>query len=202
MNRKDFKSLHVEFLRKTKESKRDRRWFAKILPERPRNIWFMSVLPPIHGLEILDLCGGYGMYGAYLQAVKRLSFGYTCLDNDKQRVEHGPKYFKNFGLKEPRFIHGDMRDPLPLQDNSYDLVWLFGWCQVKNDCIKLFNEVNRVLKPKGFFIFNMARKSVIKYVTRYSREELRNLLKLTKFNIIKLENILNKVDFGVVAVKN
>ena len=142
------------------------------------------------------------MYGAYLQAVKGLSFRYTCLEKEKHRIDHGSEYFKNFGLKEPRFINGDMRDPLPLQDDLFDMVWLFGWCQGKNDCVKLFNEVNRVLKPKGFFIFNMAKKSLVKYVTRYSREELTNLLKLTSFNVIKLENIPNKVDHGVVAVKN
>jgi len=199
MNIQTFKRLHVEFLRKTKEPPMHRRWFEKILPERTRNRWFMSVLPQIDGLKILDLCGGYGQYGAYLQAVAGLSFGYTCLEKEKHRVEQGPEYFKTFGLEEPSFTNSNVNRPLPLQDDSFDMVWLFGWCNGKKNCNKLFKDVSRVLKPKGYFMFNMARKSVTKYKTRYTRKGLLNLLEKTGFTVIRLDLIPNKVDFGVVA---
>ncbi|MBA7497140.1 hypothetical protein ES702_07750 [subsurface metagenome] len=198
MNAKRFKELHMKFLGNVDDPSRS--WFQKIITERHRDRWFLRVLPPLKGLDVLDLCGGYGMFGAYLKSVRELSFNYTCLDKDKLRIDLGPEYFKTFNLKPQRFILHNISNPLPTPPNRFDMVWLFGWCSSFFNCIKLFREVSRVLKPKGRFIFNMARAGG--YKTKYSRKGLLELLKKTNFNVLKLDKIPNGVDFGVVAIKS
>ncbi|GAG93453.1 unnamed protein product, partial [marine sediment metagenome] len=119
----EFKKTHIEFLRRNKDPSNNPKWFNKILTERTRDLWFLSVLPSLDGLDIIDLCGAYGMFGAYLQGVKELSFKYTCLDIDIHRINRGPEYFKTLGLREPQFIWHDINHPLPLITDSFDMVW-------------------------------------------------------------------------------
>jgi len=209
MNPKRFKKLHGEFLRSNKDKisqfwgyEINPRWFNRVLSDPiPRYRWFRSVLPDINGLKILDLCGAFGMFGAYLKSVKGYSFEYTCFDKDEPKLDFGPEYFKAFGLKPPRFVLGNIYNPLQFMNDSFDMVWLMGWCakRVKNNFDGLFKEVNKVLRPKGYFIFNMA---FTEYKTRSSREELIDLLENTGFTILRLDKIPNKVDFGVVAHKS
>lgn len=194
----EFKKMHIEFLRRNNDPSSNPKWFNKILTERPRDLWFLSVLPSLDGLDVIDLCGAYGMFGAYLQGVKGLSFNYTCLDIDGHRIEKGPEYFRTFGLIETQFILHDVNDPLPLTTDSFDMVWLFGWCQARINCESLFREVCRVLRPRGHFIFNMAKNGT-RYYTRYTKEGLLSLMDRTGFTVIRLDTIPNNVDFGVVA---
>lgn len=195
MNFNEFKALHLKFMRNHPEPATS--WFSKILPERERTKWFLSALRTLKDKEVLDLCGGYGEFGAYLQA-KKFSFNYTCLDINSHRIKCGPEYFRTFGLKEPAFLLHDVKKPLPLPKDMFDVVWLFGWCDSYFDCDQLFREVHRVLKNGGIFLFNMAKSTATHYQTRYSRKNLLTLLERTDFSLVRLDSI-DAQDFGVVA---
>lgn len=207
--RSEFKRIHTEFLNSNIEQmsqfyryKLNSRWFYRVLSDDiPRYQWFLHNLPDVNGLEVLDLCGSFGMFDAYLRFVNGYSFEYTSLDKDVTKLDFGSEYFKAFGLKPPRFIWADVNKPLPFPKNIFDMVWLIGWCDKaeKKNCDGLFKEVHRVLRPKGCFILNMAYKIMI---TRYSKEELSALLENAGFTIQRLELVPNKVDFGVVAHKS
>ena len=135
--------------------------------------------------------------GAYLKAVKNLVFKYTCLEIIKGRVEGGLKYFSDLNI-EGTFIKGDVNEPLPFSENSFNIAYLLGWCDPYYNCDELFSEILRVLKPNDKFLFNMAKKG--HYKTRMNREELLNLLIRQKFKVISLKTITD-VDYGVIAKK-
>lgn len=198
INNEEFKKCHVKFLREHPEQ--NTKWFETLLPERPRDTWFLRVLPPIKkDSHVLDLCGGYGTFGAYLQSIKKLSFNYTCLDQSEHRIGCGSDYFRVFGLQEPQLVLYNARDhPLPFPSQHFDMVWLFGWCDRYFDCVQLFEETNRILKPKGHFLFNMAKSTSTHYETRFTKEQLFAVLKQTGFIVLHLDEI-DGTDFGVVV---
>ena len=196
MSDKEFKSLHVSFLKKHNAIK----WFLVSPFEGLRGRWFFPIVPNVNGMNVLDLCGAYGAFGAYLQATKGLRFNYTCLDANKHIIGLGPAYFKEFGLKEPNFIIHNIKKPLPFEVGEFDMIWLFGWCDPLFDCNRLFKEIHKVLRPNGMFIFSMA-VSTADYKTRYTESELRKLLKETRFIIDSLSVIDHSKDFGVIVRK-
>ena len=197
-----FKKKHVKFLKEHPE--KSTAWFLKTVPERPRGRWLLKALQHfsirLSGKRVLDLCGGYGAYGAYVQSMHNVPFTYTVLDENPHRIKWGPAYFKAHGLKEPRFLLHDVRDPLPLEAGSYDVVWLFAWCDPLFECKALFSEVYRVLTPGGSFMFNMARPTATKYKTRMAAKDLRELLEDLGFKVLQLDG-LNSIDYVVLARK-
>lgn len=196
MSAEEFKTLHVSFLKEHNAIK----WFLVTPFEGLRGQWLFSIMPNIEGMNILDLCGAYGAFGAYLQATKGLEFNYTCLDANKNIIGLGPAYFREFGLEEPNFVIHNIKKSLPFEVGEFDMVWLFGWCDPLFDCNRLFKEIHKVLRPNGTFIFTMAI-STADYKTRYTENELRKLLKKVGFVIDSLFLIEHSQDFGVIVRK-
>ena len=194
LSEEEFKRFHYRFFRQNLDDKNSF-WFFKSI-NYPRNRWLLNQLTTIE-VEVLDLCGGYGVMGAYLKIVKGFRLNYTCLDINKDRIEGGSKYFHALGL-QGQFIRRDIRKRLPFPEDEFDVVYLLGWCDPYYDCDELFSEIWRVLKPNGKFLFNMAKKG--HYKTRMKRGELIVLLTRQNFKIVSLKTITD-VDYGVIAKK-
>jgi len=184
-------------------------WFLRVPAQNrdctgERGRWLLKQLPKVYvpNLFVVDLCGGHGEYGAYLQAVEGYRFRYVCIDRDKQRVDLGEEYFELFGL-EGRFFQGDVNNPLFFCGNTFDLALCFSWCQDKIACEPFFHEVHRVLKRGGNFMFNMCEAKSMKpnYVVGYSLEGLHGLLEKCGFLYRHVDVICGGSEFGVWARK-
>jgi len=160
MNLDEFTRLHQEFVKKHGIEE----WFLRVPAHTTdctgqRGQWLLKQLPKIYkpNMKVIDLCGGHGEYGAYLQAVEGYKFDYTCLDNNEKRIAVAPEYFNLFGL-EGKFIVHDVNDLLPFSEGTFELALCFAWCQNKINCNNFFREVHRILKPNGSFMMNMRSK--------------------------------------------
>ncbi len=107
-------------------------------------------------------------------------------------------------------IHADMFE-LPFKNNSFDkVVTMRVWNHLdRNDLIKAIKEVKRVLKNKGYLIFDAEDKSwlrrfigiIYKFIFRptgykiyqYSMRELYNILKNEGFIIEKVKFIQHRI---------
>lgn len=215
MNDEEFKRLHIKFHREHPEAVYPKGYWNVIPPERDQSRWLMSVLPPppLDGKDVLDLAGGYGMYGAYLKNVRKYKFNYTCLDIRWA----GPEYFKAFNLNPENHVYGDLRKPLTFPSERFDIVWMIGWTRALYGFPpeKIFREIHRVLKPQGHFYFDMAKPNPPlspsgQHYTSRTLEELKELLKRTKFTARRIDSmhhtliVLPKwkgVDFWMVEAK-
>ena len=194
MKEEEFLQIHDAFL--ISHPEKVTQWFVTV-PQSGRFRWFLSAIRPLKWTRALDVCGGYGEYASYMHTVEGRHFEYTCLDKEPHRIKYGPTYLEAFGLKGNFILH-DIRKPFPLPEEEFDMVWLFGWCDGYFDCHKLFNEVHRVLKDNGIFMFNMAYAG--KYKTKYSEIPLRELMKKTNFEVLKI-NKIDTVDHGIITRK-
>lgn len=194
---REFNRIHTQFL--GERPKHEAHGFKHNPPEKARTNWLLSVLPTMIGERVLDLCGGYGTCGAYLRFINEAKFDYTCLDINKHRVNCGVNYFNAFNLNEARFVLHDINQPLPFESESFDMIWLFGWCDNPFDCPKLFKEIYRILTEEGTFIFNMAKLGTA-YKTKHSEEGLREFLANVGFDIVLLESI-DQLDYGIIVTK-
>lgn len=103
---------------------------------------FMSLVPP--GQLGLDLgCGDGRLFNQLKKKTEHL-FG----------VDISGEMIKKIKSKSPLLIQADCSE-LPFPDNSFDIVIsAFLVVHLKNP-LDLFREVNRIVKYKGFFIFNL-----------------------------------------------
>lgn len=109
----------------------------------------------IEGLDssyrILDLGAGYGGSARYLAD----GFGCraTCLNISETQNDLNRRLTADAGLSElVDVVHGDFEN-LPDKDGTYDVVWSQDAILHSGDRGKVLDEVRRVLKPGGQFIF-------------------------------------------------
>lgn len=101
--------------------------------------------------RILDIGAGYG------GAARYVSWHYgarvDCLDISEKQNKYNKKKVAQSGLTQLiRVINGNFEN-IPLDDRSYDIVWCNDallHCEDREEAIK---EVNRVLRPGGWFVF-------------------------------------------------
>lgn len=116
-------------------------------------------------------------------------------------------YCKKRGLEN---IRQSSIEKLPFKDNTFDLVTCFDViCQqeVKNDT-RALHEFHRVLKPNGILILRVPAFNWLKSYHdvsvhtkhRYSRSEIKDLLKKTDFSFFKVSYI-NTILFPIVVIK-
>jgi len=96
------------------------------------------------GEQILEIGGGLG---TDLVQFAKNGGHVTNVDLSKKHLELAKKNFELRGLKGT-FIHGDAED-LPLENNTFDLVYSHGVLHHTPNTTKLINEIRRVLKPAG-----------------------------------------------------
>lgn len=98
--------------------------------------------------DILDLGSGSGQHAAILaRSGRRL----TLLDWSQENVDFSRRLFESMGV-QGRFLQGDMTQPLPFQDESFDTVFSCGVFEYFSDA-----QIVAILKEA----FRICRKRVI-----------------------------------------
>ncbi len=139
----------------------------------------------------------------------------TGLEISENMIKMANQNAKEYGLQSKvDYIQGNCLE-MPFDENSFDGVFSNGSLHEWEDPLKVFNEIKRVLKPKGFFCITDMRRDVsvilkwmIYFSTKpkeirpgflsslnasYTIEELRELLKQSRFN----EYMVYKEFFGL-----
>ncbi len=101
--------------------------------------------------RILDLGSGYG------GAARYVSWHYgckvDCLDISEKQNEVNTKKIKRAGLDQLiHVIEGDFQK-IPSEDSAYDIIWSNDALLHSEDRGKAIQEISRVLRPGGWFIF-------------------------------------------------
>lgn len=103
----------------------------------------------ISGKHVLDIGCGSGRTTAIL---KNLSSGYIGIDYSLEMIESCRKRFEGV-----RFLHGDVRDMSEFKDEEFDCV-IFSFNGLDSishdDRLKGLEEIRRVLKQDGLFVFS------------------------------------------------
>ncbi|ARS37378.1 class I SAM-dependent methyltransferase [Pontibacter actiniarum] len=98
-----------------------------------------NLLPADKGARILDVPSGAG---AFTQRLK---------DNGYSNIV-SVDVVNGLQIAHDQFIQGDMTKPLPFEDNSVDVVVCIDGIEHINKQFDFAREVNRILKPGGYFI--------------------------------------------------
>ena len=91
---------------------------------------------------------------------------------------------KSEGPLRVSFEKGDAED-MPFEDGTFDLVTSSNTLHLIKNPIKMFNEIHRVLKPKGRFSISDLRRSWLGILTKHVRasylpKEVKDLLSQSK----------------------
>ena len=106
------------------------------------------------GSMVLDVGSGRGLFAKQLAEAGYKVIG---IDFEKSIVGKANKEIKNWKLEgKLRFVEADVLD-IPFADTSFDAIYDFGLFEnlYKEDWAKYAEEINRVLKPGGFY-FNVS----------------------------------------------
>lgn len=90
------------------------------------------------------------------------------------------------------FEKGDAED-IPFEDNTFNLIISSNTLHLIKNPIKMFNEIQRVLKPDGKFIISDFRRSLLGIVSKhfrasYSPKEVKELLTKSKLQNWKVKD--------------
>ena len=110
-------------------------------------------LPPEinESARVLDIGAGYG--GSARQFVKARGGKLTCLNLSEVQNERNRRKNEERGLAEAiEVVDGNFED-LPFEADAFDVVWCQDSILHSGNREKVFQEVDRVLKPGGHFIF-------------------------------------------------
>ena len=108
-------------------------------------------------LDILDLGCGTGTNGLSLGKKYKESriINYDFSENmlKEARIKQKLFFLDKINLSPYSYICADI-EAIPLEENSLDLVWSSSTLQWCNQLDLVFNQVNKILKPGGLFIFS------------------------------------------------
>jgi SAM-dependent methyltransferase len=113
------------------------------------------------GADVLDAPCGYGRHSLVLA---REGYRVTGIDKSPALLEEARR--RAGAAPWPRWIQGDLREPLPFPDDSFDgVVNLFssyvGYYHEADD-VRFFGEVRRVLRPgRSFVLETMSRDRLV-----------------------------------------
>jgi sarcosine/dimethylglycine N-methyltransferase len=101
--------------------------------------------------RILDIGAGYGGAARYLAS----TFGckVTCLNLSEVENARNEEFNRAQGLEELIEVTTGSFEDIPFQDNAFDLVWSQDAILHSGDRPRVLEEVTRVLRPGGSFLF-------------------------------------------------
>jgi ubiquinone/menaquinone biosynthesis C-methylase UbiE len=102
----------------------------------------------LKGLEVAEVGCGPGGGSAYLTRTYSPS-SFTAIDINKDMVAWGSEHHREANL---RFVQGDAME-LPIDSNSVDVLLNLESSHCYPSRLRFFEEVMRVLRPGGFFMF-------------------------------------------------
>jgi len=114
-----------------------------------------SLLGPIKGKSVLEICIGTGVYSRAISRSGGVAFG---LDLSTEML----KQVKNSGGGRIYLIKGDAEN-IPIKASSIDAVICIRAIYFLPNLEKALNDINRVLRPEGLFIFNFFNTSALRY---------------------------------------
>lgn len=127
--------------------------YAELVDTKPHNAYYdrpavQSLIGPVEGMDILDAGCGPGVYAEWLlERGARV----TAFDASDKMVEHARKRVKG----RAEIYKADMEEPLDfLAGASFDGVLSALAVTYVKDHAGLFAEINRVIKPGGWFVFS------------------------------------------------
>jgi sarcosine/dimethylglycine N-methyltransferase len=162
-----------------------------------------SLLPSIdENTKVLDMGSGYGGSARYL--VSQFGCHVTCINLSDTENERNKVRTKEKGLEEYIDIHSDNFEKMPYDDESFDLIWMQDAILHSGNKEQVFKEVQRVLKPKGHFIFTDPMQSddcpdgvlepILKRIHLGELGSVKRYKKLAAENNLEVVNILEMPD--------
>jgi len=155
---------------------------------------FISVVKKweIKSGKILDVGCGTGLlaieFAKNLSGVEiiGLDLSDVALEVDRENIR------KSEVIERISFKKGDAED-IPFEDNTFNLVISSNTLHLIMNPIKMFNEIHRVLKPKGKFFISDFRRSWIGIFSRhvrasYSPKEVKTFLSQSKLQNWKVKD--------------
>ena len=148
--------------------------------------------------HVLDIGAGYGGAARYLAATAGCAV--TCLNLSEVENKRNRAQTEEQGLSDKvRVVHGSF-ESVPEEDASFDVVWSQDAILHSGDRERVLNEVARVLRPGGEFIFTDPMQAdrvpdVSALQPIYDRLSLPNLASVEFYT-----NALEQRGFEVVAV--
>jgi sarcosine/dimethylglycine N-methyltransferase len=103
------------------------------------------------GTRMLDIGAGYGGSARYL--AREHGHRVTCLNISKVQNRRNREMNAEQGLDELIDVFDGNFEDLPFEDDAFDLVWCQDSILHSGNRFKVFQEVDRVLRPGGEFIF-------------------------------------------------
>jgi sarcosine/dimethylglycine N-methyltransferase len=103
------------------------------------------------GTRVLDVGAGYG--GAARQIAKAHGCHVTCLNLSEVENERNRQQTAEQGLSHLIDVVDGSFEDLPFEDNQFDVVWSQDAMLHSGDRVRVLQEVARVLKPGGEFVF-------------------------------------------------
>jgi sarcosine/dimethylglycine N-methyltransferase len=101
--------------------------------------------------RVLDIGAGYGGAGRYLAS--RFGCHVTCLNLSETQNTRNREMTAKAGLdRHVEVVHGNFED-LPFGNDAYDVVWSQDAILHSGNRFKVLDEVTRVLRPSGQFLF-------------------------------------------------
>jgi ubiquinone/menaquinone biosynthesis C-methylase UbiE len=128
--------------------------YAALVDTKGHNAYYeqpatLSLLPEVHGLEVLDAACGTGRYAEWLSDH---GARVTAFDLSPRMLEHARR---RLGGKA-RIVQADLNQPLGfLSDASFDLVVCALGLDYVRDWDTVFAELARVLRVPGWLVFSI-----------------------------------------------
>jgi len=119
--------------------------------------------------RVLDLGAGYG--GSARELAKARNWQVTCLNLSAVQNERNREKNRERDLEAKIDVYDGNFEEIPFADESYDIVWSQDSFLHSGERLKIFEEVNRVLRPGGDFVFTDPMQA-----SGVSREELAPVL--------------------------
>jgi len=136
---------------------------------------------------------GCGNGAACKHIAEKYNLNVTGMDVDPEQIKNAIRDIEK--IQNIQFFEGDSTN-LEFSDNEYDIVYSSGVLHHINNWKKVLEEINRVLKPKGHYIFSdlayssfTARffKNIAKNLGIYTIEDIINFMKDHNFEILHQE---------------
>lgn len=101
--------------------------------------------------KVLDIGAGYGGAARYLAA--QYGCRVDCLNLSETENQRNKEKNREVGLQDLISVHYGNFEELPFDDEYYEFVWCQDAILHSDNKLKVFNELSRVLKKGGEFIF-------------------------------------------------
>lgn len=142
--------------------------------------------------QALEIGCGIGVVSSHL--AKKYGWNVTGIDLDPDQIERAKN--NNIENKSLKFLEADATE-LPFKNNEFDMVLSFDALHHIPWWDKALEEINRVLKPEGFYVLNDLAFPMLKifegllekYMSIFAVDDIIHCLKRNNFEIVYEKNL-------------